>query len=300
MVGEETHWSRQKRSTRSACSATKGGTHTIGSPLDTLTTNMPAIGQDSGTVYQERDILVAASDELMSSEPLYRIEKDGTETDVLVKPVRNKTSPNFRKLKDAPFVTQVGRRETNPTHDACVGMLVTQLLTSKLKIVSATFDEKGNRDANGATLFSQGKCAYEWWQDGGACRMTAELGRYIQPDICGRSKEVFFPSGRQQAIIIEVINTHPPEIDTFYALLNYSLYNHIVLFYFVADGAKGSQYSEVNLRDGCLQMRASHYLLGGCVYRNGDEVKRYGKDDEAWYRHLLQTYFGTPLRDKHA
>lgn len=234
----------------------------------------------------------------MSREPLFRISEKGEETDTQVRPVRNEKAPNFRKLRDSIFVRPYERRERDPTHDACIATLVRLLRSSKLKVWSATFNDEGVRDPFGQVLFAQGKSDYDWWQDGGPCRMAAGPGAYIQPDICGRSKEVFFPSARLQNVIIEVINTHPPELETFYALLDYSRYNHLVLFYYVVPDTDRSQYSEYEMRDATLMLRATHYLLGGQVFRNGKPVERYGRNDEAWYAHLLNTYFGTPLRDK--
>jgi len=176
---------------------------------------------------------------------------------------------------------------------------VKELKASKLRIWSPTFNEEGEPDPFGQTIFSQGKASYEWWEDGGPCRMAAGEEGYIQPDICGRSKSIFFPSARQQNVVIEVINTHPPEIDTFFALLNYSRFNHLVLFYYVAEGALQSQYSKFEVNNGTLSIRAAHYLLGGHVFRNGTEVKQFKPNDRDWYDHLRETYFGTPLREKH-
>lgn len=259
---------------------------------------MPAIGQDTGTIYQEQDILDFAVHQTMSREPLYRIDQHDQETDTLVVPVRNKHSPNFRKIKGSQFTLQHERRESDPTHDACIATLVRHLSNSKLKIWSPVFDEDGKPAKFGQAIFSQGKNHYQWWQDGGPCRMASGEEGYIQPDICGRSKDVFFPSARQQNVVIEVINTHPPEIDTFYTLLNYSKFNHLVLFYYVAEGSDRSQYSRYELQDGTLSLRVAHYLIGGRVFRNGDEIQRWGKTDEAWFDHLRSTYFGTPIRDK--
>lgn len=129
--------------------------------------------------------------------------------------------------------------------------------------------------------------------------MGAGERRYIQPDICGRATERFYPSARQQNVIIEVINTHPPELETFYALLHYSCFNHIVLFYFVAEGSIASQYSGFKQFGGEAKIWVSHYLLDGKAFRNGNEVKRGADEsDEHWHDYLMSSYFGTPLKEK--
>lgn len=258
---------------------------------------MPAIGQESGRTYDEKEILVEPTYRLMADEVLFRIES-GVETDVQVRPVRNETSPNFRKLRDAALKLPVEARETDPTHEGCIDALVALLKTSKLKVWSPTFDDDGKRDPFGQVIFAQGSSNYSWWRDGGACRMPAGERRYIQPDICGRSSDLFFASARQQNVIIEVINTHAPELATFYSLLEYSKFNHLVVFYYVAAGVDGSQYSRHDSLGGMLTMQVAHYLLGGCVYRNGREVERGRRSEEQWYTHLMETYFGTPINDK--
>jgi len=275
----------------------KEATPTLAGSKQNMSMTMPAVGQDTGNTYEEWEILDEHRHKVMSMEPLFRVDEHGHETDTQVRPVRNEKAPNFRKLRESIFVRPYEQRERDPTHDACIETLVNLLQSSKLKVWSATFNDEGVRDPFGQILFSQGKPDYYWWQDGGPCRMAAGPGAYIQPDICGRSTAVFFPSARQQNVIIEVINTHPPELDTFYALLNYSQYNHLVIFYYVAEGANGSQYSRFDFQDGTLVLRVAHYLLGGKVFANGEERKPWN-DARAWYEHLRETYFGTPLRDK--
>jgi hypothetical protein len=259
---------------------------------------MPAIGRQTGILYQEPQILNPTFHQEMSEQALFRVDL-GEETDTQVRPVRNEKSPNFRKVRDSIFKNPVERRENDPTHNRCVTALVQLFDQSSLRIWSNTFEDDGTVTPFGTTLFSQGPSDYKWWQDGGPCRMSAGPENFIQPDICGRSTEVFYPSGRQPNVIVEVINTHPPEFDTFFALLHYSLYNHLVAFYYVAPDSDGSQYSSYRISDGVISLRVAHYLLGGKAYMNGKEVAKIeGSTDRAWFEHLQRTYFGTPVRNK--
>lgn len=259
---------------------------------------MPAIGRRTGITYQEPQILNKTLHQEMSEQALFRVES-GEETDTQVRPVRNEKSPNFRKVRDSIFRNPVERRENDPTHNRCVANLVQLFAQSPLRIWSNTFEDDRTPTPFGTTLFSQGPADYQWWQDGGHCRMAAGPDNYIQPDICGRSTEVFYPSGRQPNVIVEVINTHPPELDTFFALLDYSLYNHLVAFYYVAPDSDGSQYSSYRLSNGVLSLRVAHYLIGGKAYMNGKEAERRPQEtNAAWYEYLHRTYFGTPVRDK--
>lgn len=255
---------------------------------------MPAVGQNNGRVYREDEIFTQKAYDEMREQPLY-IEN---EPDVLVRPIRRKGSPHFRRDSRSLYQVSVGRRENDPTHNACVASLMQELRTKKLRAWSATF-EGDNMDAFGHSLHRESDAdEYEWWQDGPACRIPLATQRFIQPDICGRSRSGLFPTSRARSIIVEVIQTHIPEEETFFSLLDLSRWNYLVMFYFAAVGQSGSQYSRYRVRGKELVVSVAHYLLDGKVYRNGDEVQQYAKTNPEWYRHLQSTYFGTPLNNK--
>jgi hypothetical protein len=75
---------------------------------------------------------------------------------------------------------------------------------------------------------------YEWWRKASDCRIPFADERYIQPDICGRDVASFYPGAHNRSVIIEVIQTHYPEEETFFRLLQLSKQNRLVVFYFIA------------------------------------------------------------------
>jgi hypothetical protein len=165
--------------------------------------------------------------------------------------------------------------------------------------VCPTFDEDGKRNPDGQTLHAEQQFdQYVWWEDGTACRVPVGDARYIQPDICGRSTNSLFPAAKNRSLIIEVIQTHIPEFETFFSLLDLSRYNFLVLFYFVAPQSFKTQYSQHFLTPMETKLRVSHYLLDGQVLNTGGAVVQGEWSDREWYTHLKATYFGTPLKEK--
>lgn len=257
---------------------------------------MPARGQRTGRLYQKEEIFIDSAYAAMMVESLYLED----EPDVLVTPIRRQGSPHWRRENTALYRIAVERRESDPTHDRCIAELCEALRSKKLSVWSTDFlDSKVQWKAY--LLHQEGLGGlYHWWKDDAGCRVPVGQGRFIQPDICGRSASVFFPTGKAKSVVVEVINTHIPERGTFYALLELSQYHHLVLFYYVAPGSSQSQYSRRSISETEVEISVAHYLLDGKVYRNGKEVEQFGKTDDEWYEHLKATYFGTPLRDKRA
>jgi hypothetical protein len=258
---------------------------------------MPAIGQTTGSRYLETEIFVNAIYLKMMGEPLY-LEN---EPEITVRPIRRKDAPHFRRDSKNIFKTRIDTRESDPTHNELIKYLVSGLQRTKLVVSCPTFDEDKTRNPDGQTLHAELPTdQYLWWEDGGACRVPIGGARYIQPDICGRSIRSLFPAAKNRSVIIEVIQTHIPEQETFFSLLDLSKYNFIVLFYFVAPGSRKTQYSQCFVSPSETKIRVSHYLLDGQVFNTGGETLRRERSDDDWYTHLKATYFGTPLRDKKA
>lgn len=256
---------------------------------------MPAIGQTTGYRYLEADIFKDAIYIKMMGEPLH-LE---SAPEVTVRPIRRKDAPHFRKDSRNLYSTRVQVRESDPTHNDFIKYLVFELNKTKLKISCPTFDEDKTRHPDGQTLHAEMPLDnYVWWEDGTACRIPTCNGRYIQPDICGRSTLSFFPAAANRSLVIEVIQTHIPSEETFFSLLNLSKYNFLVLFYFVAPGSRKTQYSQSFVKGTETKIRVSHYLMDGKVFNTGGEVLQSDRSDHDWYVHLTATYFGTPMREK--
>lgn len=236
----------------------------------------------------------------MRNEPLALIN----ESDTLVRPIRRKDAPHFRRLSESIFVDRIGRSESDPTHEECIKFLVRKLQNNRLRITTPTFDEKGKRERDGQTLHEAvSSSTYLWWHKAADCRIPAGKRRYIQPDICGRDPSAFWPGAKNKNVIIEVIQTHAPEEDTFFQLLELSAVNYLVLFYFIAPEVFKTQYSQYYENGSELIIRTTHYLMDGEPYKNGEVTgpkKSAGQTDREWLSHIYANYFGTPMREKKA
>lgn len=246
---------------------------------------MAVHGGVSGGTYKEEDIFDDAKYLKMRSEPLVN------DDDEIVIPVRNKNRPHFRRLGKPSFGSRIGRGENNSTHDTCVNFLFDGLSSAKhIDISIYIFDENGKHQRQ--VIFSTlAGTKYCWFKEADA-RIAFRDGTYIQPDLGGRDVSKFFPRSNSPTILIEVIRTHAPELETFKKLYELSLANTMVVFYFVAEDKKISKLNNVPARSDAFEMRISHYMLNGDMYI-GENV-RYaldGRDIDEWHLMLSVSYF---------
>jgi hypothetical protein len=248
---------------------------------------MPIIGQTSRTIYHERDILSPLYLR-MQNEVLIREEDDSQ-----VIPVRNQVAPHFRIIRQGVFRERIGLSEAqDPTHGAAIAYLMERCTSSRLVVSTTVFGEGGN-DRSTQTIFRQEDREYHWFREH-ACRIPLGDGRYIEPDLCGRDQQSFHPSNRSPTIIIEVIQSHPPDEAAFLELERMSAHGCLVLFHFVVSGGRDSQYSRIRLhRDrNEIEILPALYLSGGMLFKNGDPVERKaGKSDGEWHQYVSTCYF---------
>ncbi|WP_426269235.1 hypothetical protein ACN9MB_13470 [Dyella kyungheensis] len=72
--------------------------------------------------------------------------------------------------------------------------------------------------------------------------------KYIQPDLVGFDANRAFPGPNNPNVIIEVINFHPPEEETWRRLVELSLNHHWVLFYLCAKGHEVGRFGKMKSR----------------------------------------------------
>ncbi|MBH3442321.1 hypothetical protein I5L59_01845 [Pseudomonas moraviensis] len=246
---------------------------------------MPALGAISGTTYGETEILNPAKYAAMQNEPLL------SANDEVVIPVRNQVRPHFRRLGGSSFGSRLGRGESNPTHNKCVDDLFASL-NSAVSVVLSVYVFNNTGQYHQQPIFSTLPGAkYAWFKEADA-RVGFCDGTYIQPDIGGRDTAKFFPRSSSPTILIEVVRTHSPELDTFKKLYELSLANTIVVFYFIADGQSFSKLNHLPTNPRAFEIRMSRYLLNGEVYINDKVVYQRGSLSlDAWYLHLSLKYF---------
>ncbi|RZO10655.1 hypothetical protein EKG40_03550 [Pseudomonas moorei] len=246
---------------------------------------MPARGAISGTTYNEAEIFDNYRYTAMRSEPLL------SANDEIVIPVRNQTRPHFRRLGNPSFGARLGRDENDPTHDNCVNYLLDELTSSASIILSIyVFDAEGNHNRQVIFATLPGS-TYRWFKEADA-RVAFHDGSFIQPDIGGRDVGKFFPRSSSPNILIEVVRTHAPDLETFKKLHELSLANTIVVFYFIASNKSSGKLNNIPVNENAFEIRISHYMLNGDVYRNDTLVYARDKSDiDAWYHQLSKSYF---------
>lgn len=237
--------------------------------------------------------------------------------EVPVVPVRNKVAPHFRRLAKPTFIVPIQAPERDVTHSECIAQLMKAFRERSLAISTTIF---GDRElsvptSEQALLGPLAIGEYQWWDDTGGTRIPVGNGRYIQPDICGTPTKPssFYPSSRTPRVIIEVIQTHPPEPETLLNLLSLSEQNHLVVLYFVKPGSSTTRYSQTQTwKRGEVRVRAAHYLLGRRVLRNGVALGQTKEDPLAgaapyeqsayddWYRLTFKPFIDQVMRDKNA
>jgi hypothetical protein len=222
----------------------------------------------------------------------------------VVVPVRKNSKPHFRLLSNQPQARRVGAVEDDdPTHQKVIKYLMRHLIERKtLRISTYVFDGEEREEQTifktpkGINLQPSQSADYKWWTE---ARIQIDSGRYIQPDICGRSNNAFSPLKSEKAVIIEVIQSHYPDEETFHALTTLSGQNFIVLFFFVAKDGWGSGYSRFDISEpGLAGIRCAYWLSDGEFFRNGECEKRTNETDKAWYQHIATRFFDSARAKK--
>lgn len=246
------------------------------------------VGARSGTEFTKEDIFNPLLYPRMKDEPLLN------EDDELVVPVRNEGAPHFRRMGRRSFGRAVGRRENNPTHNACVDFLH-RLLASETNggVEISTYVFADDRTYEEQVIFSTlPGTRYVWFKEGDA-RVAFEDGSYIQPDLAGRDANRFFPRSSCPNVIIEVVRTHEPDPETFKRLCQLSLENTLVVFYVIGEGSRGGLVNNHQYNSVPSRLRVSMYLISGQPYLNGKALPLKGENEsiEHWYQYLVDRWF---------
>lgn len=261
---------------------------------------MSAVGLDSGTVYQDGDIMTPSCFEKMKGEVLHLL---GQPESVVV-PVRKKSKPHFRILSSAPQAKRVGKSEdSDPTHKKVINHL-SKLFAARHQLQITTYVFGGEKREeqiifkNHDSTKSQASQVEprKWWTE---ARIPLDASRYIQPDLCGRSNTNFMPLKSEKSVIIEVIQSHYPDAETFHALTVLSSRNFLVLFYFVEKEGWGSGFSRFSTPAlGLVSIRCTYWLSDGEFFKNGERVERHNENDDAWYLRISTRYFDSAKKKK--
>lgn len=250
---------------------------------------MTAVGKNSGKQYKDEDIFTSLYFEMIG-EPLHALG----EPERIVIPVRRKDAPHFRDLSKGAREDIVGRRENDSAHEDCIDYLMQLLKNRRIKLGTNVFVEDQMRPQIFFT--APASPSYEWWRAAGDCRIPIGDGRLIVPDICGRNPQLFAASLESRSIIIEVVRTHSPEMETYFHLLKLSSQNHIVVFYFIPILKKSSKFNRYSFDSDFITILPAYYMLDGQFYSNG--IARPVKiSPQEHFQYVTTTYFENAMRE---
>ncbi|WP_372388982.1 hypothetical protein [Xanthomonas axonopodis] len=234
-------------------------------------------GAESGTPFHEDQIWIDSIYAKMRAEPLLN------EDDEIVIPVRSQETPHFRRLGLGKGFQATERKEPSKKHTEVIVDLFKRLESEKNNIEMSTYVFLNKKEVwvnaeRGREIVSQilfrpvAASTYAWYREN---RIRFDDGTYIQPDLCGRDTKTMTPGAFNPGIIIEVIDSHPPEPATLSKLMKLSMCAHHVYFFFItSDQPYNSQYlNSVKKGKARASLRFTYALIGGELIVNGEPVQ---------------------------
>jgi hypothetical protein len=225
-----------------------------------------AIGVQSKRLYQASEIDDHARYAEMTAEPLV----DANDTPLAA--VRKKGSPHFRRLDKGTPLRQLGKAERSDRHKKTIDVILKglQICGRDISIFTNVFDEDDGKNPSEQTLFALGTSSdFRWYSENS---IIFDDFTYIQPDISGKDISRMAPTRGRPGVIIEVIDTHFPEPETFEKLMALSRSSYHV--YFLVMGAYPVDHAQKMYKypirnDVPFRMRTAWALLNGELVRNG-------------------------------
>lgn len=255
------------------------------------------IGLKTRRVYTCADIDDPLLRGQMDSEPL--LGADGQH----YRPVRAAIVGDFVRQSHLRIVNVHNARQSpseisDTTHAVEILKIYSALMDLPLTIIGIGVD--GNPSP--CPLFDQCSTVNYVWTTEGACRI--EVARsWIEPDIGGRpdttdkGEPVIFPSREYPAVLVEVVDTHPPDLKTLKRLLRITRQNTVVAFHFCASSVGSAPASYLDVSTDRVRLATAIYIDNGHLYYLGRRVIQHrGESFEAWYHRVRRHVFGQPPR----
>lgn len=225
-----------------------------------------ARGLLSGKTFQAAHITDPIRYAEMISEPLV------DEMDMPLAAVRKQGSPHFRRLGTAQSVRMLPRGTRSKRHNETIASLHAQLQHAgrDITIFTYVFDEDGGSDTAEQTLFSlKAGSDFRWYSES---PISLDDFTCIQPDLSGRDISRMAPTMGRPAVIIEVIDTHFPELQTFEKLMALSRAAHHI--YFLVMGQFQINHAQKLYKftlkpNEPLRLRSAWALINGELLLNG-------------------------------
>lgn len=223
-----------------------------------------ATGLHSGKPFKAQQINDSACYAAMTSEPLVDAY------DNLLAAVRHKTTPYFRHLSDTQM-RQLPRGERTVRHNKVIQQLLGLLsATTDVSIFTYVFEDDDTASKHEQTLFAMHSSAdFRWYAES---QIQFDDFTYIQPDLCGRDVSRMAPTRPRPSIIIEVIDKHFPERETFEKLMALSRCSYHV--YFLVMGEFPLHHAQnlykFPIKHDCpFRLRSAWALINGELVKNG-------------------------------
>lgn len=225
-----------------------------------------ATGLHSKTTFKASEINIPARYAVMTSEPLV----DATDSPLAA--VRKKGAPHFRRLGKSISIRQIPRKKASVRHNETINQLLSalQLGGRDITIFTYVFEEDGSPTHSEQTLFFlKAGADFRWYREN---PIQLEDFTYIQPDLSGRDVSKMAPTVGRPAVIIEVIDTHFPNPETFEKLMALSRAAHHVYFLVLGEfpNLHAQTLFKFTIQKGQpFLLRSAWALLNGELVRNG-------------------------------
>ena len=212
------------------------------------------------------------------------------ENDAPLAAVRRQGAPHFRRLGKEDAVRLLPRAHRSERHTKTINDLLRALRLSgrEIRIFTNVWEEDGSANSSEQTLFSyRAGASFDWFTE--HTIQFDDLTR-IQPDISGRYATTMAPSGRSPAVIIEVVDTHFPELETFEKLMSLSRTGHQIYFFILGKFplVHAQRLNKFTIQEDVrLDLRITWALLKGQLVRNGVVQSLEGDDAKSRSRHAL-------------
>lgn len=195
--------------------------------------------------------------------------------------------------------TALEATEVDPTHEGTVETLASMLSKFDSAFVVATnhLTETETITVSGRDSFSVPApseiwrcppgCTYTWMREP-ATRNWRD-GKYVQPDLVGFDAYRPWPGPSNPTVIVEVINWHTPEVESWTRLMELSRNHHLVLFYLCTAKSKKGKFGKTTQRKVAtgeppladwLWLQVAFYMKEGVFY-DGAKPFRFTSNDVA-------------------
>lgn len=224
-----------------------------------------ATGLHSGKDFKAHQINNSACYAEMTSEPLVDAH------DNLLAAVRHKKTPYFRHLSDSKLQL-LPRDERSVRHNEVIQQLLSLLsaATTDVSIFTYVFEDDGTESKYEQTLFAMNRSAdFRWYAES---QIQFDDFTYIQPDLCGRDTSRMAPTRTRPGIIIEVIDSHFPEPETFEKLMELSRCSYHVYFLVMGEFRlhHAQKLYKFPIQKNCpFRLRSAWALINGELVKNG-------------------------------